>query len=104
MRMLTEALAWVDATHMTHRASVFAYAAALVLKLGDRRDLVLRVALRLSGPPSKTFIPNSRRNAGQQMLAMLWYAFKKWRCHILTDIAVPTAIQLLELMKAEKTR
>ena len=57
---------------MTLRGSTFAFAAAIVLKLSDRRDLVLRVALRKADDPTKPNIPTYFREAAGQMLAMLW--------------------------------
>jgi hypothetical protein len=58
--------------HMTHRASIFPFVAAIVLKLSDRRDLILRLALRMAGEPGKPYVPTFIRDSGNQMLAMLW--------------------------------
>lgn len=60
------------ATHMTHRASIFAFAGAIILRFGERQDLVLRLALRLAGDPTRTSVPTFVGNAGKQLLAMLW--------------------------------
>lgn len=57
---------------MTHRASLFPFAAAIILKLGNQRDLILRVALRMAGTPGKPFVPTFVRDGGNQLLSMLW--------------------------------
>ena len=72
IRMFTEALKMPGLTHMTHRASVMAFAAAIILKLSDRRDLVLRLALRLAGDPTRPAVPTWVGVTGKQMLSMLW--------------------------------
>lgn len=74
-RMFTEALRTPQNTHMTHRASVFPFAAAIMLRFCDRRDLVLRLALRMAGDHYGPHVPTFVRDAGNQMLAMLWFVF-----------------------------
>ena len=71
VRMFEEALDGPTTTHMTHRASIFTFAASLVIRYADRRDLVLRLALRLAGHADRPSVPTTRRDAGRQMLAML---------------------------------
>ena len=71
VRMFEEALEGPTTTHMTHRASIFTFAASLVIRFADRRDLVLRLALRLAGHADRPSVPTTRRDAGRQMLAML---------------------------------
>lgn len=75
IRIFQEALDAPQGTHMTHRASIFPFAGALILQCSDRRDLVLRLALRMAGRPDKQYVPTFIRSAGNQLLAMLWYAF-----------------------------
>lgn len=71
IRLFQEALAQVPATvRMTHRASIFPFAAHIVLKLSDKRDLVLRLGLRMAGEPGRPFVPSFVREAGIQMLLM----------------------------------
>ncbi|KAM5349144.1 hypothetical protein ACJ41O_008967 [Fusarium nematophilum] len=50
IRIFQEALDAAQGTHMTHRASIFPFAGALILRFSDRRDLVLRLALRMAAP------------------------------------------------------
>ncbi|KAF2014440.1 hypothetical protein BU24DRAFT_451484 [Aaosphaeria arxii CBS 175.79] len=57
--------------HMNTRGSIFPFAGAIILRFGERRDLVLRLALRLAGDPTRPYVPNFVRNAGSQLLAML---------------------------------
>ncbi|KAM5362281.1 hypothetical protein ACJZ2D_012636 [Fusarium nematophilum] len=71
IRIFQEALDAAQGTHMTHRASIFPFAGALILRFSDRRDLVLRLALRMAGRPGKQYVPTFIRNAGNQLLAML---------------------------------
>ncbi|KAL2785312.1 hypothetical protein BJX66DRAFT_343207 [Aspergillus keveii] len=51
IRIFEAALDNERGTHMTHRASIFPFAGALILRFSDRRDLVLRLALRMAGDP-----------------------------------------------------
>ncbi|EWY85693.1 hypothetical protein FOYG_12810 [Fusarium oxysporum NRRL 32931] len=71
IRIFQEALDAPQGTHMTHRASIFPFAGALILQCSDRRDLVLRLALRMAGRPDKQYVPTFIRSAGNQLLAML---------------------------------
>ena len=71
-RLITEALNAPPAPHMTTRASMFPYVAAIVLKMSDRTDLVLRLALRMAGSPLSKQVPTCVWAAGRSMLAMLW--------------------------------
>lgn len=71
-RLFKVALEVPQTVHMTHRASIFTFVAAIILKLSDRRDLVLRLALRMAGEPGKKYVPTFIRDSGNQMLAMLW--------------------------------
>jgi len=71
VHMFTEALRQPGLTHMTHRPSTFPFAAAIILKLSPNRDIVLRIALRLAGPPDRPHIPQNIRNAGYEILALL---------------------------------
>lgn len=73
LRIFNLALSIPGATHMTHRASIFAFAGAVILRFGDRRDLVLRLSLRMAGDPAAACVPTFVGNAGKQLLAMLWY-------------------------------
>ena len=79
-RMFTEALDTPDAPHMTHRASIFPFVAAIVLKLSNRVELVLRLAVRMAGEPGQPYVPTFVRDAGCQMLSMLW-----WVTHCYVD-------------------
>ncbi|KAJ4177011.1 hypothetical protein NW755_014098 [Fusarium falciforme] len=63
LRIFQCALATPHATHMTHRASTFAFAGAIILRFGDRRDMVLRLALRMAGDPCRACVPTA--NHGQ---------------------------------------
>lgn len=72
IRVFKEALDAPPTAHMTHRASIFPFAAAIILRFSERRDLVLLLALRMSGEPGKAYVPTFIRSAGNQMLAMLW--------------------------------
>ena len=71
-RIFTSALSTPTTLHMTHRASVLPVIAGIILRLGDRKDLVLRLALRMAGDPDRPSVPAFTRDAGNQMLAMLW--------------------------------
>jgi hypothetical protein len=55
---------------MTHRAAIFSFAAHIILKLGDKQDLVLRVGLRMAGEPGRLHVPTFVRETGNQMLLM----------------------------------
>lgn len=72
IRLFEESLKFPEAMAMTQRAAVFPFAASVLLKLSSRRDLVLRAALRMAGEPRKSFVPTFVREAGNQMLIMLW--------------------------------
>lgn len=72
VRLFEESLKFPTALAVTQRAAVFPFAASIVLRLGSRRDLVLRAALRMAGEPRKPFVPTFVREAGNQMLIMLW--------------------------------
>jgi hypothetical protein len=72
VRIFNEALQVPQATHMSHRASILPFVAAIILKLSDRRDLVLRLALRMAGSPDRPNVPTWVHKAGCQMIAMLW--------------------------------
>ncbi|RFU31591.1 hypothetical protein B7463_g4710, partial [Scytalidium lignicola] len=71
IRIFKEALEVPLTVHMTHRAGIFPVVAAIILKLSNRRDLVLLLALRMAGEPGKPYVPTFIRDAGSQMLAML---------------------------------
>ena len=71
IKMFEEALKVPASLVITHRASIFPFAAAVILRLGRRRDLVLRVALRMAGIPGKPTVRTFVRDAGRQMLVML---------------------------------
>lgn len=71
-RIFEEALARPGLTHMTHRSGAISAAASILLRLGDRRDLVLRLALRMAGDPNKSSVPTWVNVCGRQMMAMLW--------------------------------
>ena len=71
-QILESALDGPNATHMTQRASIFPFVASLVLKLNAARELVLRVALRMSGDPRLPFISTFVKDAGHALLAMVW--------------------------------
>jgi hypothetical protein len=72
VRMFEEALSQAPSTIlMTHRASIFSFAAPIVLNLSDKQDLVLRVGLRMAGEPGRPFVPTFVRETGIQMLLML---------------------------------
>ena len=72
VRMFEEALSQAPSTiRMTHRASIFSFAAPIVLSLSDKQDLVLRVGLRMAGEPGRPFVPTFVRETGIQMLLML---------------------------------
>ncbi|KAF4469436.1 hypothetical protein FALBO_3656 [Fusarium albosuccineum] len=71
MRLFKGVLKTPQAVLMTHRASILPVAASIILKLGSRRDLVLRVALRMAGEPGKPYVPTFVRESGNQMLVML---------------------------------
>lgn len=71
VRIFEEALSQPPATiRMTHRASIFPFAAHVVLKLSDKSDLVLRLALRMSGEPKRPSVPTFVRESGHQLLLM----------------------------------
>ena len=72
VRMFEEALKTLTTPHMTHRASILTFAASLVIRFTNRRDLVLRLALRLAGDVHRPSVPTTRRDAGRQMLALLF--------------------------------
>lgn len=72
LRMFEEALKFAGLTHMTHRGNALVFGASILLKLSDRRDLVLRVALRMAGDATRPYVPTFVRSCGCQMLAMLW--------------------------------
>ena len=72
LRIFVEALESPPAPHMSTRASMYPYIAAIVLRGSDRVDLVLRLALRMAGDPNQREVPTCVRGAGRQMLAMLW--------------------------------
>ncbi|KAJ3542353.1 hypothetical protein NM208_g4149 [Fusarium decemcellulare] len=71
MRLFKGVLKTPHAVLMTHRASILPVAASIILKLGTKRDLVLRVALRMAGEPGKPYVPTFVRESGNQMLVML---------------------------------
>ncbi|KAJ0426797.1 hypothetical protein BJY00DRAFT_306793 [Aspergillus carlsbadensis] len=74
IRIFEAALDAERGTHMTHRASIFPFAGALILRFSDRRDLVLGLALRMAGDPCReNYVPTFVRSAGNQLLAMLWW-------------------------------
>lgn len=70
-RIFSEALKVPDAVRMTQRASIFPFAASIVLRLGSRRDLILRVALHMAGEPGEHHVSTFVRESGVQMLLML---------------------------------
>lgn len=72
IEIFTEALSSPNPAHMTHRASILPLVAAVILKDGTRRDLVMRLALRMAPDPTRPSIPTFVRDAGCQMLSMLW--------------------------------
>lgn len=73
LKIFEQALEVTDAVHMTHRSAIFSYAASIILRLSVRRALVLRLALHIAGEPGKPFVPTFVREAGNQLLVMLWY-------------------------------
>ena len=74
LRVLTDALERPAYIHMSSRPIAFCFATAVVLKFRLHRGLVLQAALHLIGRPSDLFVPNYMRNAGSEMLGMLWCA------------------------------
>jgi hypothetical protein len=71
-RMFEEAVAQPSHTLcMTHRASIFSFAAAILLKFGEHTSLVLCLALRMSGEPGGHFVHTFVREAGIQIMLML---------------------------------
>ncbi|KAL1844933.1 hypothetical protein VTK73DRAFT_1485 [Phialemonium thermophilum] len=71
IRMFKLALRVPEAIRTTHRSSIFPFAASIILRLSARRDLVLRVALRMTGDPERPFVPSFVRDSGNQILVML---------------------------------
>lgn len=71
-RVFQEALGTPFAIRTTHRSVIFTVAASIILKLGGRRDLILRTALRMAGEPGEPYVPTFVRDAGNHMLVMLW--------------------------------
>lgn len=72
VRLFKEALGTPEAVRMTHRAAILPVAASIILRLSTRHDLILRLALRMAGEPEKAYVPTFVREAGNQMLVMLW--------------------------------
>ena len=70
-RIFEEASKVPDAVRMTNRAAIFPFAASIILRLGSRRDLVLRVALNMAGEAFQAHVPSFVREAGVQTLLML---------------------------------
>ena len=85
-RLIVEALSTPLAPHMTTRASMFPYVAAILLKMSDRVDLVLRLALRMAGSPCKEQVPTCVWAAGRQMLAILWLVLSRELKRSLIDL------------------
>ncbi|KAL4882335.1 hypothetical protein BJY04DRAFT_217253 [Aspergillus karnatakaensis] len=56
-RLFKESLQAPEAVRMTHRAGIFPFAASILLRFGEHRDLVLRTALRMAGEPGKLHVP-----------------------------------------------
>ena len=65
------ALAHEYIPYFAFKTGYIVFAAEIVLRLGDRPDLVLRMALRMAGNPDRPPIRTSTRANGYQMLAML---------------------------------
>jgi len=82
IRLFKEALKAPDAVLTTQRASIFPFAASIILRLSGRRELILRVALRMSGEPGKPHVPTFVRDAGNQMLVMLWLVLLIYQSNI----------------------
>lgn len=70
-RIFKEALRASQAIHTSHRSAIFPFAASIILRLSTRRDLVLRLALRMTGEPGKPHVSTFVRDAGNQLLVML---------------------------------
>jgi hypothetical protein len=66
-----EALKYPYIPHLTLKSGPFVFAAGLILRLSDRRDLVLRMALRMAGDPERPSLNTFVRHNGQQMLSLL---------------------------------
>lgn len=71
VRMFTEVLKVPHAVSTTQRATIFPFAASIVLRMCSRSDLVLPVALQMAGEPGELHVPTFVREAGVQMLLML---------------------------------
>ncbi|OAL53053.1 hypothetical protein IQ07DRAFT_629540 [Pyrenochaeta sp. DS3sAY3a] len=69
--LFSEALKVPYALRNTQRASVFPFAASILLRTNSRPDLVLPVALHMAGDPGKHQVPTFVREAGIQMLLMV---------------------------------
>ncbi|CAO2658286.1 Nn.00g060090.m01.CDS01 [Neocucurbitaria sp. VM-36] len=73
VRMFTEVLKVPHAVRTTQRATIFPFAASIVLRMYSRSDLVLPVALQMAGEPGEVHVPTFVREAGVQMLLMLYH-------------------------------
>ena len=66
-----DALSHSEIPHFSLRSGNVLFAADLIVKLGGRQGLVLRMALRMAGDPDKVTIRTQTPFNGLQMLAML---------------------------------
>lgn len=75
--ILSGALALPDALHMLRPTSNLVFAATIVWQRSESdspdRDLVLRLGLRLAGPPGEGQLMLFARHNGLQILNMLWW-------------------------------
>ena len=66
-----DALAHDHVAYFAFKTGYILFAAHIILRLGDRRDLILRMALRMAGDPERPPINTSTKYNGYQMLSML---------------------------------
>jgi hypothetical protein len=66
-----EALEHHPIPHLSWKTGIVVFAAGIILRLNGRKELVLRVALRMAGDPENPPLNTFTRQNGYQMLAML---------------------------------
>jgi hypothetical protein len=66
-----DALSHDHIPYFAFKSGYVLFAAEIILRLGKRPDLVLRMALRMAGDPDRPPISTSTRYNGYQMLSMM---------------------------------
>ena len=69
--LFDQALTQPQIPHLTFKTAFIVYAAGIIFRLNGRKDVVLRLALRMAGNPDNPSPRTFTVHNGQQMLSML---------------------------------